>query len=157
MSAQLKPLHERIWKKVRLTPSCWEWTGGNFSWGYGAITFDGRHTTAHRVFWTIANGPIPKGLFVLHKCDNPSCVRIDHLFLGTHTDNVRDCLRKGRYRNWQHYKPTFKCGHPKDEPHLFISGGERRCRPCTSAYWRKRNRVRAERKRTALSAVRSEA
>lgn len=51
---------------------------------------------AHRYSWMIANGPIPKGLWVLHKCDTPACINPDHLFLGTCRDNAKDCYRKGR-------------------------------------------------------------
>lgn len=60
----------------------------------------------------MANGPIPNGLWVLHKCDNPACVRVDHLFLGTPTDNVRDCVAKQRHvppagaAHWAHKDPT---------------------------------------------------
>lgn len=72
--------------------NCWEWTAFRLSNGYGLL-----HTgLAHRFSWKIANGEIPKGLFVLHKCDNRSCVNPAHLFLGTQLDNMRDMHSKGR-------------------------------------------------------------
>jgi hypothetical protein len=75
---------------------CWFWNG-TLSNGYGKM---GRQL-AHRLSWEAFNGPIPDGLFVLHKCDTPPCVNPDHLFLGTHGDNVRDCLAKGRHKGRQ--------------------------------------------------------
>lgn len=56
----------------------------------------GKYVLLYRVLWEEANGPIPDGLFLLHKCDNPSCVNLEHLFLGTQTDNMRDCSQKRR-------------------------------------------------------------
>jgi hypothetical protein len=92
-----KPLIERFWAKVKKSPDCWEWTGSRNPKGYGHISDDKcRIRGAHRVSWEIHFGPIPDALHVLHNCDNPSCVRPDHLFLGTNLDNVRDRGQKGR-------------------------------------------------------------
>jgi hypothetical protein len=57
---------------------------------------NGREHGAHRALWMLTNGPIPAGLFVLHRCDNPPCCNPDHLFLGTPADNMRDMSEKGR-------------------------------------------------------------
>lgn len=86
-------LEKRFWAKVKKTEGCWEWTGNTLSNGYGQIDQMG----AHRVAWSLKNGPIPFGMFVCHKCDNPSCVRVDHLFLGSPKDNTADMLQKGRH------------------------------------------------------------
>lgn len=95
-----RPLLERFWEKVDRRPgddSCWLWTastGGEM--GYGRFWVDGKRENAHRVSWEIANGSIPEGLFVCHRCDTPRCVRPDHLFLGTPEENTHDMMRKGR-------------------------------------------------------------
>jgi hypothetical protein len=62
------------------------------------ISVRGRDEMAHRIAWELTHGPIPDRLLALHKCDNPACVRPDHLFLGTHKDNTQDMLAKGRHR-----------------------------------------------------------
>jgi hypothetical protein len=90
---------ERFWKKVRKTEGCWEWIAAKQRFGYGVIRADdARHTLmpAHRFSWQLHRGPIPKGQFVLHRCDNPACVRPDHLFLGTQFDNMTDMTAKGK-------------------------------------------------------------
>lgn len=67
--------------------------------GYGRANIGGRRATgAHRYAWELAFGPIPKGVFILHKCDVRNCVNPDHLFLGSHSDNMEDMDRKGRRR-----------------------------------------------------------
>lgn len=76
--------------------NCWIWTAGKDWDGYGAIKIKRKQIRAHRLMMSICCGEIPAGLMVLHHCDNPSCVRPEHLFLGTSLDNSRDCVSKGR-------------------------------------------------------------
>ena len=74
---------------------CWLWIGGTNQDGYGAFARYGEKR-AHRVSWVMHRGPIPAGMHVLHTCDVPGCVNPDHLFLGTHQDNMADLRSKGR-------------------------------------------------------------
>lgn len=87
--------------RIKMVPSstCWNWTGCLNNAGYGRIQHEGKLWYAHRFSYKIHIGEIPDGMSVLHKCDVPSCVNPDHLFLGTQADNVHDCLRKGRHRS----------------------------------------------------------
>lgn len=91
-----RPLEERFWSKVEKTDDCWEWTASKDNHGYGHLGINGKIIRAHRVAWELTTGPIPTGLCVLHKCDNPGCVRPDHLFIGTKADNNHDMIAKGR-------------------------------------------------------------
>jgi uncharacterized protein (DUF433 family) len=97
-----KPIAERFWKYVQKGPDCWIWTAYISPSGYGTLTdYDGvtqRAVHAHRVSYEIHFGPISDGMHVLHRCDNPPCVRPDHLFLGTNSDNVADKVAKDRQR-----------------------------------------------------------
>lgn len=98
---------ERLIKRIKevvgpLSTPCWEWQGHkNSISGYGLfeITVDGqRHAiAAHRASYELFNGPITEGLFVLHKCDNRPCINPDHLFVGTQTENMIDCVNKKRH------------------------------------------------------------
>lgn len=77
---------------------CWVWIGSRHRNGYGQSTSKlDKEGLAHRRAWTLTNGPIPGGLHVLHRCDNRPCVRPEHLFLGTHTDNCVDMWTKDRH------------------------------------------------------------
>lgn len=89
-----------FWEKVEKTEACWLWKASRThnGEGYGQFRWEQRSVDAHRVSWIIAHGEIPAGINVLHSCDNPVCVRPDHLFLGTDQDNVDDMLAKGRGR-----------------------------------------------------------
>jgi len=96
-------IETRFWRKVQIGGGCWEWQGSrSTNMGHGVIRNGprgGSHQTgAHRVSWELHFGPIPEGLDVLHTCDNPPCVRPDHLYLGTQADNNRDRDLRGRHK-----------------------------------------------------------
>jgi hypothetical protein len=90
------PPSVRFWRRVQKSDGCWLWSGKKNSDGYGEMQIDGRFVKAHRYSWMLASGPVPDGMCVCHRCDTPRCVNPSHLFLGTHTDNMRDMARKGR-------------------------------------------------------------
>jgi len=103
-----KPLKDRIESNSIPEPNtgCWLWLGATDRHGYGQVTLCRTDRiklnlralqAAHRVSWLCTHGPIPNGMCVLHKCDNPACVNLDHLWLGTLKDNSRDMVAKGRH------------------------------------------------------------
>ena len=150
-------LVDRFWKKVRKgegREDCWEWTAARIKssrtgeLGYGAITVGSKRDKtkrteyAHRLSWIINYGEISDGLSVLHQCDNPACVRPDHLFLGTTKDNAVDMANKDRWRNQYKDNPPTHCkrGHEFTEANTRTGGkGERVCRAC-AALWARENR-----------------
>ncbi len=98
---------ERFWSHVDRTGECWIWRSGRSGSGYGAFHPAGttRIIQAHRYSYELTKGPIPKEMFVCHTCDNPACVRPDHLWLGTAKENHTDKVNKG------HQKTPFRAGH----------------------------------------------
>ena len=123
---------------------CWIWKGApSAKMGYGQASFGPRGARtviyAHRLSWLVNYGPIPAGLDVLHKCDRPLCVNPSHLFLGTHGDNIRDCVSKGRQRNQNMNRVVCHRGHPLSGDNLIReANGTRRCRQCRAAYFAQR-------------------
>ena len=98
----MKSMEERFWAKVSKGPKCWVWTGYKDNNGYGKFYYDREACLAHRVSYEIKYKSIPKGMYVCHHCDNTSCVRSSHLFLGTQTDNMQDSTKKGRVSKGEH-------------------------------------------------------
>lgn len=94
----MKTLLQRFEEKFSPEPNsgCWLWTGCLSGGRYGGLRVNGRMERAHRVSYKLYKGPIPEGMFVLHKCDIPSCVNPNHLFLGTHADNMAGRNAKNR-------------------------------------------------------------
>ena len=97
---------KRFWAKVDKTKDCWEWTASKDGKGYGHFGVKGKMVVSHRVSWMLANGDIPENGCILHKCDNPLCVRPDHLFLGSQQDNMLDMSQKGRRSKGQKHSET---------------------------------------------------
>ena len=99
---------QRFNKKISINPKtgCWEWHGSIYLNGYGQFSFLGRPMRAHRVSYLLFKDEIPPNMDVCHTCDNRICVNPDHLFIGSRSDNMQDCSKKGRLR----------------PGHLFLSG-----------------------------------
>lgn len=114
---------------------CVEYEGALGPLGYGIAHryVDGVRRTlgAHRLAWIETHGEIPEGLCVCHSCDNPACVNVEHLWLGTHGDNARDRMSKGRNGdNGLRHRSHCSNGHPFNGGNLVMEGRKRRCRQC---------------------------
>ena len=95
-----KPFKEKIEENIQRIPEsgCWIWMGYLNKWGYGRLRRNGNKILAHRAAYEEYKQLIPNGLLACHTCDTPSCVNPDHIFIGTHADNMRDAANKGRKR-----------------------------------------------------------
>jgi hypothetical protein len=119
--------------------ACWVWSGTLTVSGYGVVSAERFRKLAHRLSWELHRGPIPAGVFVCHRCDNPPCCNPDHLFLGSNADNIRDAAKKKRLvipcpKGLDHYKGRLThChrGHPFDAANTYVcSRGRRSCKTC---------------------------
>lgn len=121
----------RFWEKINKTETCWLWTASTRGSGYGCFRFNGRTESANRVSWIIHNGEIPDGLLVLHKCDVPSCVNPDHLYLGDFSQNMKDAWERG-HRLPPTPKLSFDIPCPKGHTNRFTRNkqGKRKCLEC---------------------------
>lgn len=118
MSVRLT-LEVRFWGHVNrdgpirqgMDTPCWEWMAARNNHGYGVINLGPKLGYAHRVAWELTHGSIPDGLCVLHRCDNPACVR--HLFLGTMRDNTKDMMQKGRHSHGDRHGKLVSAGRKR--------------------------------------------
>jgi len=129
------PIRERLFAKtVQLENDCVQWVGSTNPNGYGQIGYEGKICTTHRLSWILANGEIPNGLWVLHKCDFRACINPDHLFLGTARDNTDDMVSKGRYVNAMLLKTHCPQGHEFSPENTYRWRNQRLCRTCQKAH-----------------------
>lgn len=123
---------KRFWEKVSKQAGqgpkgfCWQWRGSKKR---PMFSFKGMNLGAARFAYEIQKGKIPKGLWVLHKCDNPICMRGTHLFLGTRFDNLADMFKKKR--DYNSAKTHCVHGHPYDKKNTGYYHGRRWCRACS--------------------------
>jgi HNH endonuclease len=100
MPYKRRSIKERLLRRTkRADNGCLEWTGYRQEGGYGRMRINHKNKAVHRVSYEEFVGPIPGGMYVCHKCDNPPCLEPEHLWLGTPLENFEDMIRKGRWRN----------------------------------------------------------
>lgn len=107
------PIMVKLLRRSAPDGGCLIWTGGTDKGGYGKVWHDGRSMRAHRAAWIAAHGDVPDGLLVLHRCDNPPCFLVEHLYLGTAKQNQQD---RAERTGWDGVGPKVKThcrrGHP---------------------------------------------
>lgn len=113
--------------------------------GYGRFEVERKKWMAHRFSWTLNCGEIPKGMHVLHHCDNPTCINPNHLYVGTRKQNMQDCL--ARKRNHCANKTHCPKGHPYSEENTYKYKSNRICKTCTLIHGKKAYKDKGYRER----------
>ena len=132
---------QRFFDNIAIIPehACWEWIGCKYRNGYGRFHIGNVNWSAHRYSYFLHFGNLPADKLVCHSCDNRSCVRPEHLFLGTHAENTRDMMKKGRGIKRNKFCPS---GHEYTDKNTYTyPDGRRYCRICLKA-WAKQQRVK---------------
>lgn len=111
-------------KRTEVVTECAEWEGSRTKAGYGHRWWKGKLQYTHRIAWEEANGEIPKGMEVCHRCDNPACYLVEHLFLGTHQDNLADMVKKGRMSRGERRRNHKLTEEQAKEAMTRMKGGE---------------------------------
>ena len=126
----MNKIEERFWSKVNVTTGCWLWTGAKTYRGQGQFFINGKTRLATHVCWEFYYSPVKNGLLLCHKCDIPQCVNTDHLFVGTQSDNMLDCSRKGRLKNQNIGKKICIRGHELSGDNLIKNYINKNCKKC---------------------------
>ncbi|MGH7166373.1 MAG: HNH endonuclease signature motif containing protein [Nitrospiraceae bacterium] len=127
----------------QITDSCIEWDRSHNLKGYGQRRIAGKLCSVARLAYEELHGPIPKERFLLHRCDNPPCFNVDHLYVGTAAENTRDMMTRGRNSNQNRSKLKCKNGHDLADENLvasFLRRGQRVCKICRNR-WQKTHRT----------------
>lgn len=138
---------KQFWNRVDKSPACWIWTGYTNAKGYGICVWKGKTQRAHRVAARLSGILTKPSLMVCHHCDNPACVRPDHLFQGDNGDNIRDAVRKGRFAPHNRFKTHCIHGHPLSKQRYLRPDGylERKCPTCVKR-WSREQALRRKKK-----------
>ena len=137
---------QRFESKINKTQSCWLWVGSINSRGYGQFWENKKSYQAHRYSWSIYVGEIPNGLYICHKCDVKECVNPAHLFAGTPSQNMQDCIQKKRF-SCPSIKGFCKKGHPYIGENILVTKKQTLCRTCQNmrarkSYWKAKEAIK---------------